>query len=232
MAARESDEVQGHFDDVADRYDRTLPEHVQAHYRKKRARLIGLFLRRGLGLDVGCGTGRLMEALKPYGRVVGVDFSSGMLRVARDEDRGRAAGARSDRLPFADATFEVVFSVALMHHLAAPELVAATIREMVRVARPGGYVIIWDHNPRNPFWPAIMRKAPQDTGEERLLPAPEMEHTLRGCGVRRITTFQSGFVPPFVPRWLVGLAAVVEGVLEHVPLLRRIAAHNVILARK
>jgi len=221
-----------HFDRVADRYDGSLPEAVQAHYRRKRARLIGVLLAGGLGLDVGCGTGRLMEDLRRAGRVVGVDLSGGMLRVAREQGRGCAARAPSDRLPFADATFDVVFSVALMHHLVAPERVARTIREMVRVARPGGYVVIWDHNPRNPFWPVIMRRVPQDTGEERLVPAREMERTLRDCGVRRVAAFPSGFVPPFVPRWLMGPAAVVEALLEHVPLLRRMAAHNVVLARK
>ena len=31
---------------------------------------------------------------------------------------------------------------------------------MMRVTKPGGRVIIWDHNPANPYWPVIMSKAP------------------------------------------------------------------------
>ena len=222
----------GHFDEVATKYDEVFASHITAHYLRKRVRLIGLLLGGGMGLDVGCGTGRLMAALKPYGRVMGVDLSKGMLHVARRQRNCVAGRAQSQQLPFAEASFDVVFSVALMHHLAKPELVRDTVREMVRVTRRGGRIVIWDHNPRNPYWPAIMRKAPQDSGEERLIPAGEFAETLRACGVSRIIMFQSGFMPPFMPRWLVGIASVFEILLEHTPLLSRLAAHNVIIARK
>ena len=46
---------------------------------------------------------------------------------------------------------------------------------MVRVARPGGRILVWDHNPRNPYWGRLMARVPQDTGEERLI--PERSHT-------------------------------------------------------
>ena len=36
--------------------------------------------------------------------------------------------------------------------------------------RPGGRVLVWDHNPRNPYWGRLMARVPQDTGEERLIP--------------------------------------------------------------
>ncbi len=233
-----------HFDRVAEQYDAVFPAHITAHYLRKRARLIGALLRGplqgrpeearmgGIGLDVGCGTGTLMEALRPNGTVFGVDNSLGMLGVLRRSGRGEAVAASVEMLPFADASFDVVFCVAALHHLAAPEAVRRAIGEMVRVARPGGALVIWDHNPRNPYWPRLMRRAPQDPGAERLIPAEESVRALEESGARQVRLMQSGLVPDFVPRPLMPLARLAEAVVERTPLLRRFCAHNVITAIK
>ncbi|MGD1002536.1 MAG: class I SAM-dependent methyltransferase [Candidatus Brocadiia bacterium] len=248
-----------HFDRVAEQYDAVFPAHITAHYLRKRARLIGALLRGPFdgaqgrpeearmggdprsnasmlpgrrALDVGCGTGMLMAALKPYGSVVGVDSSEGMIAVLRREGRGEAVVAPVDRLPFEDGSFDVVFCVAVLHHVAEPEKVRRAIHEMVRVARPGGALVIWDHNPRNPYWPRLMRRAPQDTGAERLIPAAEIVRALEESGARQVRVTQSGLVPEFVPRALMPLARLAEAVVERTPLLRRFCAHNVITAIK
>ena len=221
-----------HFDHVAEQYDSIFPAHIAAHYLRKRTRLIGALLRGGIGLDVGCGTGALLEALRPSGTVFGADNSPGMLAVLRRNGRGEAVASSVEMLPFADATFDVVFCVAALHHIAEAEAVRRTIREMVRVARPGGALVIWDHNPRNPYWPRLMRRAPQDTGAERLIPAEEIVRSLEECGARQLRVTQSGFVPEFVPRFLMPVARVAEAVLERTPFVRRFAAHNVVVATK
>jgi ubiquinone/menaquinone biosynthesis C-methylase UbiE len=216
-----------HFDRVAEHYDSVFSAHVTEHYLRKRARLIGELLRGGIGLDVGCGTGMLMEELRPGGTVFGVDNSLGMLDVLRRMGRGEAAASSVEMLPFADSCFDVVFCVAALHHVAEPGAVRRAVHEMVRVARPGGAVVIWDHNPRNPYWPRLMRRAPQDTGAERLIPAEEIVLSLKESGVREVRVTQSGFVPEFVPRWLMPLARLAEAIVERVPLL-----HNVVVAMK
>jgi ubiquinone/menaquinone biosynthesis C-methylase UbiE len=237
-----------HFDRVAEQYDAVFPAHITAHYLRKRARLIGRLLRGpfggaqgrpeqrrtggGLGLDVGCGTGTLMEALLPSGTVFGADNSLGMLGVLRRSGRGEAVASSVEMLPFADASFDVVFCVAALHHVAEAEAVRRTIREMVRVARPGGALVIWDHNPRNPYWPRLMRRAPQDTGAERLIPVEEILRALEESGARQARVMQSGFVPEFVPRALMPLARLIEAAVERAPLLRRFCAHNVVVATK
>lgn len=221
-----------HFDGIAERYDKSLPEHIQSHYRAKRVRLIGPLLKGGEGLDVGCGTGLLMQALKPYGRLVGVDGSPGMVEVLKKNNRGDALVGPTDELPFADGRFDVVFCIAVLHHVAEPMRVRATIQEMVRVARPGGHVVIWDHNPKNPYWPSLMARVPQDTGEERLVPAEEILNDLRSAGIEEARVTRSGFVPEFVPRALMPLAKFGEAMLERLPVVRNYAAHNVVVARK
>ncbi len=225
----------GEFDEIAGEYDRSLPEHVQQHYLRKRVRLFG----REFGgnspelLDVGSGTGVLMEAMQATGaKVRGVDCSAGMLRIAKEQRDCSVVRSSSGMLPFADSSFDGAYCVALLHHLREPQLVADTVREMVRVTRPGGRIIIWDHNPSNPYWPVIMSKVPQDTGDERLVPESEIRSALRERGVTEVRVIKSGFVPEFVPRWMMPLAVVVEKIVEVTPVLRKLAAHNVVIATK
>ena len=70
-------------------------------------------------------------------------------------------------LPFADNSFDLTLTVATLHHLETPERVAATVDEMGRVVRHGGFVVLWDHNPANPYWPILMKRVPQDSGDEQ-----------------------------------------------------------------
>ncbi len=93
-----------------------------------------------------------------------------------------------------------MLTVAALHHIADPVAVRQTLGEMVRVAAPGGRVVVWDHNPRNPYWKLLMARVPQDTGEERLVPEAEVLAGLRGAGARVLLSSQLGLVPDFVPR--------------------------------
>jgi hypothetical protein len=77
-----------------------------------------------------------------------------------------------------------------------------------------------------------MRRVPQDTGAERLVPEGEVVAGLLAGGARPIMSAQLGLVPDFVPRPLLGLAAAVERAVEATPGVRRLCAHNVVLAAK
>jgi SAM-dependent methyltransferase len=223
-----------HFDRISAAYDDSLPAHVVEHYLRKRTRFVLEHCPRGTALDVGCGTGVLAARLAAVGyEMTGIDPSPGMLEVLR----GRAPEVRSvtgsgARLPFADERFDLVLSVAVMHHIAAADEVRSTISEMVRVSKPSGRVLVWDHNPRNPYWRPLMARVPQDTGDERLIPEAELLGDLRGAGAEVLLAKQLGLVPDFTPPALVPAAAAVERAAERTPLVRRLCAHNVILAAK
>jgi hypothetical protein len=103
---------------------------------------------------------------------------------------------------------------------------------MVRVSRPGARVLVWDHNPRNPYWGRLMEKVPQDTGDERLIPEAEVLGGLRAAGAEILSSQQLGLVPDFTPPVLLGAAALAERAVEHTPLANRLGAHNVVLATK
>lgn len=223
-----------HFDRIAEEYDDSLPPHVVEHYLRKRTAFVVEHCPRGDGLDVGCGTGALASRLAGAGYdMAGVDPSEGMLRVLRSRAPGiRAEQASGTSLPFADDSFDLVLSVAVMHHIAEPGDVRRTLAEMVRVARPSGRILIWDHNPRNPYWSRLMARVPQDTGEERLIGEEEMAAGLRAAGGGILLSTQLGMVPDFTPRAALSVAAALERAIESTPLVRRLGAHNVILATK
>jgi ubiquinone/menaquinone biosynthesis C-methylase UbiE len=223
-----------HFDGIADLYDETLPAHVTEHYLEKRTRFVLAHCPGGRALDVGCGTGALALRLERAGyEMVGIDPSEGMLRVMREHAPGvEAVLGSGTELPFEDGEFDFALSVAAMHHIADPEAVRRALGEMSRVTRPGGRVLVWDHNPRNPYWPLLMKRVPQDSGEERLVPLEELLGGLRSGGAEPVLVRQLGLVPDFTPPRLLGAAAWLERAAERTPLLRRRCAHNVVLAAK
>jgi ubiquinone/menaquinone biosynthesis C-methylase UbiE len=94
-------------------------------------------------LDLGCGTGQLAEriaAALPRVRIVGCDFSAGMLAAARARVR-RAAWAQADAgwLPFASERFGAIVSTEAFHWF--PDQPRA-LRECFRVLEPGGRLLI------------------------------------------------------------------------------------------
>jgi ubiquinone/menaquinone biosynthesis C-methylase UbiE len=223
-----------HFDEIAERYDNSLPAHVVEHYLRKRTAFVLGLRPSGSVLDVGCGTGALARRLAAAGyRVTGADPSQGMLEVMRARSPEiRAVQASGTELPFDADSFDMVVSVATFHHIAEPDAVRKTLAEMTRVSRPGGRILIWDHNPRNPYWSRLMARVPQDTGEERLVPADELIDGLLAAGAQVLSVDQLGIVPDFTPRAALGAAAALEQVFERTPVLHEYAAHNVVVAAK
>lgn len=220
------------FDRIATDYDEALPAHVVAHYLDKRAAFVAACCPPGSGLDVGCGTGVLAARLaaRGYG-MTGIDPSAGMLDVmAAEHPEVEAVRGSGDELPFDGASFDLVLTVAALHHIADPVAIRATLAEMLRVCRPGGRVVVWDHNPRNPYWRLLMARVPQDDGTERLISEREVLDGIRAGGGLPLFSQPLGFVPDFVPPALLPAMTRVERVVERTPLLRRLCAHNVVVA--
>jgi ubiquinone/menaquinone biosynthesis C-methylase UbiE len=95
-------------------------------------------------LDVGCGTGQTLAAIvaaHPAVRAYGIDLSGEMLAVARRRLAGAAElqVADAERLPLADGSVDLVVCVDSFHHYPDP---GAALREMRRVTRPGGGLVM------------------------------------------------------------------------------------------
>lgn len=120
-------------------------------YRQKTIALAGLKTGESV-LDVGCGTGNLViEAKRHVGRtgvVTGIDASPEM--IARARRKAGKAGLEAtfeqaivEKLPFPDATFDVVFSTTMLHHL--PDKPRRQcLAEIRRVLRPSGRLLAVD----------------------------------------------------------------------------------------
>ena len=238
LLSREADAVTGRqqalYDHVAHDYDEVFKPHVAEHYLRKRTAVVRELLPfGGTVLDVGCGTGALAGWIQRAGfDVVGVDASTGMLAEALENGVGAVYASYSTALPFEDGVFDLSLSVATMHHLETPERVADTIAEMGRVVRPGGYVLIWDHNPLNPYWPILMKRVPQDHGDERLVSVWELLDAVRQAGLQPVRAARTGLVPDFMPNGLMPVWTRVERFVEGNPVLSLFAAHNVVVAQK
>jgi len=228
-----TDRQQGLYDEVAHEYDDVFQPHVANHYLDRRTEVIRGLIPSGLVLDVGAGTGALAECVTNAGYdVVAADASTGMLAQASARGLLGGAGSFANALPFADNTFHLAYSVATMHHLETPERVAGTIAEMARVVRWGGFVLIWDHNPLNPYWPILMARVPQDSGEERLVSMGELTTACRNAGLRVRSRKRAGLVPDFTPAGLMPVLRQVERLTEVTPGLNLLCAHNVVIAQK
>ncbi|MDH7488957.1 MAG: methyltransferase domain-containing protein [Anaerolineae bacterium] len=108
-------------------------------------------------LDVGTGTGHFALFLAGHGaRVVGVDISRAMLRVAAAKpDMPPLVQADAAALPFADAAFDLVLSVTALEFV--PDAARAAA-EMARVCRKGGRLVLGVLNAWSP-WAWVRRRA-------------------------------------------------------------------------
>jgi malonyl-CoA O-methyltransferase len=95
-------------------------------------------------LDAGCGTGRRLRLLDDAALAAGVDLTPEMLSSDPARRPPLLAAADVRALPFADASFEVVWHRLVIGHLAD---VACAYAELARVCRPGGRVIVTDFHP-------------------------------------------------------------------------------------
>lgn len=118
--------------------------------------LAGLAPRQRLVVDLGTGTGDLLPYLAPRAeRVVAVDFSGAMLRKARARlAEGEARHVHFVRgeleaLPLPDGVADGVVASLVLHHTARP---AEAVREMARVLRPGGRLVLVDFLSHQEEW--------------------------------------------------------------------------------
>jgi ubiquinone/menaquinone biosynthesis C-methylase UbiE len=116
------------------------------------------------GLDVGCGTGRLLAAVHeawPGLRLTGLDLSPPYLAEARrlvgKTARVKLIEGAAEKLPFADRSLDLVFSSFLLHELPHDVRLAA-LREMARVLAPDGLVVIVDSLQKGdrPEWDGLL----------------------------------------------------------------------------
>lgn len=150
------------FATIATRYDFINDLQSFGLHRRWKNRLVRLagVTPDGRALDVCCGTGDIAQRLAAAGaQVTGLDFSGPMLEVARQRNPKTCGSARINpefiqgdamKLPFDDDTFDIVSVGYGLRNLARWE---RGLAEMLRVAQPGGRVLVLDFGkPDNALW--------------------------------------------------------------------------------
>jgi SAM-dependent methyltransferase len=213
------------FDRYRDTYEAAIEDAIgfagqeHAFYIEAKARRLLELARRRLGpeppeaLDVGCGVGLADGRLLPHvASLHGVDVSEGMVERARAANPAAAYEVYDGRtLPFAEASFDLVFAICVLHHVDPPDR-PALVAEMARVTRPGGLVAVFEHNPLNPLTRRVVRDCAFDEGVE-LLGRRELERLLRAGGLHVTDAEYLLFFP-----WRGRAFAAAERALRRVPL--------------
>jgi SAM-dependent methyltransferase len=129
---------------------RGLPSYVWRAGQERRFQMVRRWakLRHGQILDVGCGVGMYTKAfLRETPEVFGIEVAHDRALEAREHTKSVIQGL-GEQLPFADETFDVVFSHEVLEHVTDDH---ASVSEMARVTRPGGRIVIFVPNRLYPF---------------------------------------------------------------------------------
>jgi ubiquinone/menaquinone biosynthesis C-methylase UbiE len=154
-------------------------------------------------LDAGCGDGRYLAAVaraRGAPRIVGTDISERILATARAAAapfEPELARANLESLPFGDAEFDLVLCSQVVEHLLD---VDAGLRELARVLRPNGTLILTTDNARNFVTRALyLGRLRRQAGFEfphRDFAVAEIEERLRAVGVDIVSTETFRFSAP------------------------------------
>ena len=128
-------------------------------------------------LDIGCGTGAMLDDLRPFGDVIGADFSPEALQFC--VTRGAPADlARADvrRLPFADSSFDVVTAMDIIEHIDDDK---AASSEIFRVLKPGGRLLV-----TVPAFPSLWSEHDEALYHFRRYTAPRLKDLFQRVGLR------------------------------------------------
>lgn len=143
-APREYEATRRYYDEFSGWYERERGRGYHALIDDLELAVIEPLARDARVLEVGCGTGLLLERVARNARLAkGIDLSPGMLARARERGLDVCEGSATE-LPFADASFELVYSVKVLAHV--PDIDKA-LEEMARVTAPGGRIVAEFYNP-------------------------------------------------------------------------------------
>lgn len=156
--------------------------------RGKAKRLLEILRRRGCEpaqmrlLDVGCGVGLMHEHIAgEFAQLVGADVARDALKTARRNNPSVSYREQiGQQLPVEAGAFDAVTAVCVMHHVP-PEQRPHFIAEAWAALRPGGWLMVFEHNPWNPLTRLAVARCPFDF-DAVLIDPVRMTRTLRAAG--------------------------------------------------
>jgi SAM-dependent methyltransferase len=146
-------------------------------------------------LDAGCGTGgwgAFLDQARPFG----CDRHPFALQLAAPRLNGRVVRASVAALPFAGASFDTVTSIDVLYHRAV-ESDAVALREMARVVRPGGRVLV-----QVPAYDWLRGRHDAEVQTRERYTAAELRRRLQAAGLTVVrATYANAALLPFAVAW-------------------------------
>lgn len=156
----------------------------------------------GAIFDFGCGIGNSIPFFLQYfgaAELTCGDVSSESLAIAKARFPGVGHLIQiGDTIPLATGSQDVVFSACVFHHIDEAEQ-DHWMRELLRVARPGGLLFIYEHNPFNPITVHAVNTCPFDANAKLLRPG-QMASLARRAGWQRVSIEFKVFFPARLSR--------------------------------
>ena len=152
-------------------------------------------------LDFGSGVGASIpsfRALFPNAKMICADVSRQSLDIARSRFPGAAeyVELHSNRLPFDDDSFDLVFTACVFHHIDQAEH-PVLVSELRRVLKRNGLCFIFEHNPWNPLTVRAVNTCAYDE-DARLVGGPRMRQLVRAAGFVSARLVYRIFFPHFL----------------------------------
>jgi ubiquinone/menaquinone biosynthesis C-methylase UbiE len=140
-------------------------------------------------LDAGCGSGRTLDELARYGSTHGAELNPLGLAVARRRGHD-VEHAPVERLPFPDASFDLVTCLDVIEHT---DDDVAALRELRRVTRPGGQLVV-----SVPAHPRLWSRHDEVNGHRRRYTRRTLRAAAVAAGwhVQRMTGFNVAYLAP------------------------------------
>ncbi len=147
-------------------------------------------------LDIGCGVGLYHDYLsKNIGKLHGTDVSEACLKTAkRNNPSIPYTPYDGSALPYADNTFDAALTICVMHHVPTSSWESFSA-EMLRVLKPGGIGVVFEHNPLNPLTMRIVNRCPFDA-DAVLLKSSKTESLFEGAGFEDVKSKFILSIPP------------------------------------
>jgi tRNA (uracil-5-)-methyltransferase TRM9 len=131
--------------------------HIAPDFANTRANIwpeiVGLFdyIRKGdKVLDLGCGNGRFVNIIKEKcGQYFGTDVSEGLINIAKKNyPNENFQATEALKFPFSDSYFDVIFSIAVLHHIPSKDFRLEFLEEAKRVLKPEGLFVLTVWKPK------------------------------------------------------------------------------------
>lgn len=212
-----------------DKYQYTYSKkHIEDHYLWKRFGFINKLIKiDDFVLDIGCSTGATIDKINSKNKY-GADFSKRQIEDAKKIHKNINFNKMdAKKLLFKDNFFNFVYSANTLYYVESlsKDGLKRSLKEIKRVLKKEGKVLIIEPNKRNPYWKLFLGKEKYDTGMEKHLSVGKIIKELKDLDFKNIKLCYRGLLPTFCPKFLMPFAKGFEYFIEKSIFAKYLCSH-------